>query len=106
MKLKRKKVVFMPCYDGRDRDNDKAAAAAAEAAAEKRANLLCEACTLLEESGLLSKASDELKNWYKLHEASEVDRVRLEAAQKLTKREQRLLGLNLAELELQAMLNK
>lgn len=99
----------MPCYDSRDADcktNLEAAVKSAEAAAEKRANLLCEACTLLEEAGLLSKASDELRKWYKLHEACEVDRVKLEAAQKLTKREQRLLGIDLAELELQAALNK
>lgn len=97
----------MPCYDSRDSDCSEAKAlAAAEAAAEKRANLLCEACTLLEEAGLLSHASEELKKWYKLHEALESDRVKLEAAQKLSKREQRLLGIDLAELELQAALNK
>lgn len=85
----------MPCYDPPRDDED---CAAAEAAAEKRANLLCEACTLLEDAGLLSRASDELKAWYKLHEAVEADRVRLEAAQKLNERERRLLGINLAAL--------
>lgn len=93
----------MPCYDSRDSDCSEAKAlVAAEAAAEKRANLLCEACTLLEEAGLLSQASDELNAWYKLHEALEADRVRLEAAQKLSERERRLLGINLAELERKA----
>jgi hypothetical protein len=92
----------MPCYDSRDRDGDCEALAAAELAAEKRANLLCEACTLLEEVGMLSQASEELRNWYKLHESLEADRVRLEAAQKLTKRDLRLLGIDLSELERKA----
>lgn len=99
----------MPCRDYRDDDCLAVATAAtrtAEAAAEKSAYLLCEACSLLEEAGLLSQASDELRAWYRLHESLEVDRVRLEAAQKLTKRERRLLGIDLAELELQALLNK
>lgn len=90
----------MPCRDDRDDDYtaSKSELASASAAAEKRAYLLCEACTLLEEAGLLSQASDELKQWYKLHEALEADRVRLEAAQKLNERERRLLGINLADL--------
>lgn len=97
----------MPCYDSRDSDCSAAnAIKAAEAAAEKRANLLCEACTLLEEAGLLSHASEDLKKWYKLHETLEADRVKLEAAQKLSVRERRLLGIDLNELELQAALNK
>lgn len=92
----------MPCRDDRDNDCGAEAVRAAEAAAEKRAYLLCEACTLLEDAGLLSQASDELKAWYKLHEALEADRVRLEAAQKLNERERRLLGINLSELLLKA----
>lgn len=91
----------MPCRDDRD-DNCVQEAAAANAAAEKRAYLLCEACTLLEEAGLLPQASDELKAWYKLHEVLEADRVRLEAAQKLNERERRLLGIDLAQLKLKA----
>ncbi len=90
----------MPCYDPpRDINDDRETA---EAAAEKRANLLCEACALLEEAGLLEHASEDLKKWYTLHEAPEADRVRLEAAQKLSERERRLLGINLAELERKA----
>lgn len=95
----------MPCRDYRDDDciaNARSEAATATAAAEKRAYLLCEACTLLEEAGLLSRTSDELRAWYRLHEALEGDRVRLEAAQKLSERERRLLGINLAELERKA----
>lgn len=95
----------MPCRDDRDDDCLAVATAAtrtAEAAAEKRAYLLCEACTLLEEAGLLPQVSDELKTWYKLHEALEADRVRLEAAQKLNERERRLLGINLDELKRKA----
>jgi hypothetical protein len=61
-------------------------------------SLLCEACALLEETGLLVKASVELQDWYKKHEAGETDRLRLEAAQKLTERERRLLGINIEAL--------
>lgn len=86
----------MPCYDP-PRHED---CSAAEAAAQKRANLLCEACTLLEETGLLDRASKELQEWYKLHEELEADRVRLEAAEKLSERERRLLGIDLAALKL------
>jgi hypothetical protein len=95
----------MPCRDDRDDNCSVTAIATAEAAAEKSAYLLCEACALLEEAGVLSQASNELKAWYKLHEALEADRVRLEAAQKLTVRERRLLGIDLTELKLQAQLN-
>lgn len=61
--------------------------------------LLCEACTLLEDSGALKKSTPELQAWYKKHEDCEKDRVRLEAAKKLTERERRLLGINLADLQ-------
>lgn len=60
--------------------------------------LLCEACTLLEEAKFLSKASEPLKKWYKEHEECESDRVRYEAALKLSERERRLLGINLEQL--------
>ena len=62
-------------------------------------SLLCEACALLEEAGVLKKASKELRAWYKMHEAKEADKVRLEAAQKLSERERRLLGIDLAALQ-------
>ncbi len=61
--------------------------------------LLCEALTLLEETGGLAKASKELQDWYAAHESFEEDRVRFEAAQKLSKRERRLLGINIAALK-------
>lgn len=61
-------------------------------------SLLCEACELLEQHGLLNHASQDLKNWFQLHENAEADRVRLEAAQKLTERELRLLNIDIEYL--------
>ena len=65
-------------------------------------SLLCEACALLEEAGLLKKASKELKEWYKKHEEGEADKVRLEAAEKLSERERRLLGIDIEALRRKA----
>lgn len=94
----------MPCRD--DRDDCRVSyqdVAAAEANVRKEMDpLLCEACTLLEELGALNKASPELLRWYKAHEACEQNRVRYEAALKLTERERRLLGINLADLKVKA----
>lgn len=64
-----------------------------------KASLLCEAMALLEEHGLLEKASADLKKWYADHESQESHKVRLEAAEKLTKRERRLLGIDLENLK-------
>lgn len=61
--------------------------------------LLCEACSMLEGVHVLENATPELRAWFKKHEKCEEDRVRLEAAQKLTERERRLLGINLADLQ-------
>jgi hypothetical protein len=61
--------------------------------------LLCEACNLLEDAHLLNKASPELRNWYKDHSAKEEDRVRYEAALKLSERERRLLNIDLSDLK-------
>lgn len=61
--------------------------------------LLCEACALLEDAGLLSKMSSELKEWYAKHEKKEEHKVRLEAAEKLSERERRLLGIDIAALK-------
>jgi hypothetical protein len=95
----------MPCRD--DRDTCFTATyddiTRAENAVRKEMEaLLCDACTLLEETGALGSASAELLNWYKAHEACEQHRVRYEAAMKLTERERRLLGINLADLKLKA----
>jgi len=90
----------MPCRD--DRDDCRVSyldIANAEANIRKEMDpLLCETCTLLEEVGALGKASPELLKWYKAHEACEQNRVRYEAALKLTERERRLLGINLQVL--------
>lgn len=56
--------------------------------------LLCEAYTLLEDAGLLPKASKRLKSWFSKHQDHEKDRVASEALAKLTKREIRALGLD------------
>lgn len=84
----------MPCYDDRDSKNS-----GKEIPVYAPSNLLCEACSILEEEGILENASKELRDWYEKHEEAEADRVRLEAAEKLTERERRLLGINLSKLQ-------
>lgn len=61
--------------------------------------LLCEACSELEEFDAMKDTSLELQQWFQKHEECEEDRVRLEAANKLTKRERRLLGIDLSVLQ-------
>lgn len=61
--------------------------------------LLCEACSLLENAHVLQIATPELQEWFKKHEKCEEERVRLEAAQKLTERERRLLGIDITDLQ-------
>lgn len=61
--------------------------------------LLCEACSLLEDAKVLQSATPELRAWFNKHEKCEEERVRLEAAQKLTERERRLLGINITDLQ-------
>ena len=64
------------------------------------AYLLCEACSLLEEAKLFAKmASKELQKWFADHEKCEQHRIRYEAALKLTKREQRLLSIDIEMLK-------
>lgn len=95
----------MPC---RDWDDDAARNAAydnglREALAKApKPSLLCEACAILENAGLLSQASPELKAWYQKHEAGEADKIRLEAAEKLSERERRLLGIDIETLKRKA----
>lgn len=61
--------------------------------------LLCEAMTVLENEGSLpGQLSPELLAWYKNHSEKEKDRLRLEAAQKLTEKERQVLGINIQEL--------
>lgn len=62
-------------------------------------SLLCEACELLEDADLLKHASSELIKWYKQHELCEADRLRYEAASKLSTRELRVLGIDLEVLK-------
>ena len=62
-------------------------------------DMLCEACELLDEAKLLSKTSKKLQKWYKDHSDSEINRVKLEAAQKLSARERKALGINIEELK-------
>lgn len=61
-------------------------------------SLLCEACELLEDAGKLTKASAALQDWYKKHEACELDRLKFEIGKKLSTRERRVLGIDLTEL--------
>jgi len=60
--------------------------------------LLCEACALLEDKGLLQKVSTKLNQWYHAHSEREKDRVAYEAAKKLTVKERKALGLDLDAL--------
>jgi hypothetical protein len=69
--------------------------------------LLCEACTILENHKLLAvQASPELKKWYKAHDQREEHRARLEAAEKLSEKERRILGIDLVALQRAAKKSK
>ena len=90
----------MPCRDDRDDYRLTQNGVAAVAAVRKELEpLLCEACSALEDAKLLPTVSSELKAWYAHHEELEGDRVRYEAALKLSERERRLLGINLPYLK-------
>ena len=104
----------MPCRDWDGIDDAtcarvETASVKAELATAKQAlaeapkpSLLCEACSLLENTGALVHASQELKDWYKKHEKKEEHKVRLEAAEKLSERERRLLGIDINALRAKA----
>jgi hypothetical protein len=94
----------MPCRDwGDDKCSDIALIEAQTAlAAAPKPSLLCEACSLLENAGLLGQASDELRQWYVKHEKKEEHKVRLEAAEKLSERERRLFGIDIVALRAKA----
>lgn len=62
-------------------------------------SLLCEACTILENVGEFKNASSELKKWFLQHEEKEANKLRVEAAEKLSVRERRLLGIDLEALK-------
>lgn len=91
----------MPC-----RDDYPVSSYDVEAAAQKvRAELepmLCEACALLEDKGLLAKLTAPVRKWYEAHSKREQHRVALEAAQKLTVKERKALGLDLEALKKRA----
>lgn len=91
----------MPCRDDCPTEDSYSVEARVRAELEP---LLCEACTLLEDRGALitTLASNELLVWYQLHTADESDRLRYEAALKLSERERKLLGLDLAQLKIKA----
>jgi len=57
--------------------------------------MLCEAMTLIESTPkLLSQCSPELQSWWKVHGTKEDERVRREAAAKLSPRERLALGID------------
>jgi hypothetical protein len=89
----------MPCRDSYDTCSQADVDRAARNVRAELEPLLCEACSLLENVHALKDATPELQAWYEKHEKCEEDRVRLEAAQKLTERERRLLGINLFDLQ-------
>lgn len=96
----------MPCrdYDPNDNSNvyNTLSELRSQLAKAPKPSLLCEALSLLEENGLLDKVSKELKQWYADHESKESHCVRLEAAEKLSVRERRLLGIDLELLRKKA----
>lgn len=86
----------MPCRD----DYPTETSCAAEARVRKELEpLLCEACTTLENYNIMITASTELRQWYKIHDQREEHRVRLETAMKLSEKDRRVLGIDLAALQ-------
>lgn len=87
----------MPCRDYYDdqisRSDVEAATNAVRAELEP---LLCEAMAALENKGLLpGQLSPKLLRWYEAHSKREKNRVALEAAQKLTVKERKALGIDM-----------
>ena len=56
--------------------------------------MLCEAMVIIERSGVKEECSSQLLAWWRTHSKKEEDRVRKEAAAKLSRRELQALGLN------------
>ena len=92
----------MPCRDDRDdcpSPMEERARGRFEAQKELEP-LLCEAMTALDNAGLLpGQLSPELLKWYDHHSEKEMHRLRVEAAQKLTEKERRVLGIDLNQLQ-------
>lgn len=72
----------MPCRDGGPEPETAAAW------------MLCEAMIIIEKNGLLEECSDQLIAWWKQHARKEQDRVRREAAAKLSYQERKALGID------------
>lgn len=89
----------MPCRDWDGHNADHICDLKEQLAKAPKPHMLCEAMSVLENHGLLGEVSQELRAWYGAHEKDEADKVRLEAAEKLTERERRLLGIDLASLK-------
>lgn len=56
--------------------------------------MLCEAMIIIEKNGLIEECSAQLIAWWKQHSRKERDRVRREAAQKLSYQERKALGID------------
>jgi hypothetical protein len=56
--------------------------------------LLCEAMVILERAGQLDECSKGLAGWWRKHSEAEDDKIRAEAAAKLSPRERRALSIN------------
>lgn len=56
--------------------------------------MLCEAMVILEKAKLVSECSEQLQVWWDNHQQQEQDRVRAEAAAKLSERERIALGID------------
>jgi hypothetical protein len=87
----------MPCRDDRDYQVTQGDVdAAARAVRAELEPLLCEAMAALENKGLLpGQLSPQLLKWYETHSKREQHRVALEAAQKLTVKERKALGIDM-----------
>lgn len=94
----------MPCRDDRDYQVTQGDVdAAARAVRAELEPLLCEAMAALENKGLLpGQLSPQLLKWYEAHSKREQHRVALEAAQKLTVKERKALGIDLDILKRRA----
>jgi len=96
----------MPCRGPDLPDNSNAIGKAVNNVLQELEPLLCEACSIIEQNQLSDLLSSKLRAWFKAHDKCEEDRVRLEAAQKLSARERRLLGINLQDLKKKVSKNK
>jgi len=56
--------------------------------------MLCEAMTILEKLEFTKTCSSQLLFWWESHKIKEEDRVRVEAASKLSERERLVLGID------------